>query len=128
MRRLLPREAPRNGNRVRDYPVGLIFDDLRPRPSRLPRLRSRLLDPTACRNARHSTLSGEQKNLIPKMTTPSAPATHEQITRRAFQIWQANGRRPGTAGDDWRAAERELAREREHRDLNDAQDKQDAMD
>jgi hypothetical protein len=62
------------------------------------------------------------------MNTRTTPATHEEITRRAFEIWQENGRRPGMADDDWRAAERELEREREHNALNDSQNAQDAMD
>lgn len=62
------------------------------------------------------------------MITPSAAATHEQITRRAFEIWCETGRLPGTSNDNWRAAERELGREREHKDLSDSQDAQDATD
>lgn len=58
----------------------------------------------------------------------ATPATPEQISRRAFQIWQENGRRPGTANQDWRAAERELEREQEHTALNDSQDARDATD
>ena len=56
------------------------------------------------------------------------PPTHEQITRRAFQIWQEKGRPIGTEQQDWAAAERELQREREHAVLNDAQDASDATD
>lgn len=62
------------------------------------------------------------------MPTPSTPPTHEEISRRAFQIWQETGRMPGTAKDNWQAAERELAREREHRALSRSQDVQDAKD
>lgn len=62
------------------------------------------------------------------MPTATTAATHEQITRRAFELWCENGRRPGTAEDDWRAAERELEREREHKVLSAAQDAQDATD
>jgi hypothetical protein len=62
------------------------------------------------------------------MTTPFTAPTHEEITRRAFNIWCESGRLPGTADDDWRAAERELEREREHNALTDSQDAQDAMD
>jgi hypothetical protein len=62
------------------------------------------------------------------MSTTSLTAIHEETARRAFQIWQENGRRVGTASDDWRAAERELERNRQHNVLNDSQDFQDAMD
>src|SRR5687768_17049739 len=61
-------------------------------------------------------------------STTSHPATHEETARRAFQIWQENGRRVGTANDDWRAAERALERDRQHSVLNESQDFQDAMD
>lgn len=60
------------------------------------------------------------------MSTSSNTPTHEEITRRAFQIWQETGRRPGMADENWRAAERELAREREHKTLNASQDAQDS--
>ena len=62
------------------------------------------------------------------MTTQPPLPTHEEITRRAFHIWQANGRRIGMANEDWQAAERELERERQHVALNDLQDDQDATD
>ena len=61
-------------------------------------------------------------------TSIPAAATHEEIARRAFEIWQENGRRPGMADDNWRAAERELQREREHNVLSVFQDAQDATD
>jgi hypothetical protein len=62
------------------------------------------------------------------MTTTSTIPSHEEITRRAFNIWCEHGRRPGTAESDWRAAELELAREREHGALSDSHDAQDAKD
>lgn len=36
--------------------------------------------------------------------------THDQIRLRAFQIYEARGRRPGFAVEDWTQAERELRR------------------
>lgn len=33
------------------------------------------------------------------------PASHEQIARRAYQIWEANGRPAGTDCEDWFEAE-----------------------
>jgi hypothetical protein len=62
------------------------------------------------------------------MSTKTTSPTHEEITRRAFQIWCETGRRAETANDNWHAAERELEREREHRALTDSQDAQDAVD
>lgn len=62
------------------------------------------------------------------MTTPIAPATHEEIINRAFLIWCQRGRRPDTADENWHAAERELRHEREHQDLSDTQEMQDAAD
>lgn len=62
------------------------------------------------------------------MNTTTTAATHEQIARRAFELWCENGRSPGTADDDWRAAERELEREREHAALSDSQNAKDAVD
>jgi hypothetical protein len=61
------------------------------------------------------------------MTTQHASATHDDISRRAFEIWCENGRRPGTASDDWHAAERDLEREGEHTDLSAAHAAQDAI-
>ncbi len=57
---------------------------------------------------------------------PTIP--HVEISRLAFQIWQENGRRAGMADYDWRMAERELVRQREHKDLTGSQDAQDATD
>ncbi|MCR6655739.1 MAG: DUF2934 domain-containing protein [Opitutus sp.] len=59
------------------------------------------------------------------MTTTHAPITHEDITRRAFDIWCENGRRLGTAEEDWRAAERQFEREREHVALTESQNAKD---
>jgi hypothetical protein len=62
------------------------------------------------------------------MTTNSITTTNEETARRAFDIWCENGRRPDMANHDWHAAERELAREQEHRALSNSQDAQDATD
>lgn len=62
------------------------------------------------------------------MTNKTTVVTHEQITRRAFELWCENGRRPGMAEEHWRAAERELKREREHTALSASQDAKDATD
>ena len=40
-------------------------------------------------------------------------------------IWCEQGRRPGMEEHNWHAAERELAREREHKDLSDSHVAQD---
>jgi hypothetical protein len=34
---------------------------------------------------------------------------HDEIARRAYEIYEARGREPGRATDDWLQAERELA-------------------
>jgi hypothetical protein len=45
----------------------------------------------------------------PSTTPPAPPApTHEQIARRAKEIWMRGGCREGTAEADWLQAEREL--------------------
>lgn len=62
------------------------------------------------------------------MATHSTPATHEEITRLAFQIWCENGRRPDTAEQNWHAAERQLQREQEHQVLTDNHIAEDARD
>lgn len=67
-------------------------------------------------------------NLAFIMTAISIPVNHEQLARRAFEIWCENGRQPGTAEEDWRAAERQLEREQEHVALSAAQDTQDAAE
>ena len=60
------------------------------------------------------------------MSTTAAPSTHEMIAHRAYKLWCENGRKPGSADENWRAAKRELEREREHVALSGAQDAQDA--
>ena len=69
-----------------------------------------------------------RSNNLFDMNPTSTASTHEQITRRAFKIWCVNGRLPGTANDNWRAAELAIAREREHETLTDHHDAQDATD
>lgn len=50
-----------------------------------------------------------------KMSLPSSEGstkrlrpTHEQIAQRAYEIYEARGRQPGFAQQDWLRAEREL--------------------
>jgi len=46
----------------------------------------------------------------PTKALQAAPeVTHEQIARRAYELYLARGSRPGDALGDWLAAERELA-------------------
>ena len=40
--------------------------------------------------------------------TPAAGPTHEQVSRRAYEIYQARGGQDGRHHDDWVQAEREL--------------------
>jgi Protein of unknown function (DUF2934) len=44
--------------------------------------------------------------------------THEQIERRAYQIYLEHGFHPGNALGDWLAAERELTEPSERDDVN----------
>jgi hypothetical protein len=43
-----------------------------------------------------------------KALQPALEVTHEQIARRAYELYLARGNRPGDALGDWLAAEREL--------------------
>lgn len=43
----------------------------------------------------------------PEAVAASLPS-HEDIARRAYQVYQARGGRPGNAWEDWAQAEREL--------------------
>ena len=45
-----------------------------------------------------------------KETSASHRPTHDQIKRRAYQIYLERGARPGNELDDWLRAERELER------------------
>ena len=44
--------------------------------------------------------------------------THEQIERRAYQIYLEHGFHPGNALSDWLAAEKELTKPSEREDAN----------
>jgi hypothetical protein len=44
-----------------------------------------------------------------KLPLPPTPPTHEQIARRAYDIYIAHGRTDGRSEMDWRQAEEELA-------------------
>ena len=41
--------------------------------------------------------------------------THEQIARRAYELYLERGERPGDAREDWLTAENELAKEARHK-------------
>jgi hypothetical protein len=41
--------------------------------------------------------------------TRSTPPTHDEIARRAYQLFEERGREPGREWEDWFRAERELA-------------------
>jgi hypothetical protein len=43
-----------------------------------------------------------------RVTPPTQSNTHDQIARRAFEIWQARGGGDGSHEQDWYQAEREL--------------------
>lgn len=47
-----------------------------------------------------------------------ASPTHEQIERRAYQIYLEHGFQPGNELGDWLAAEKELAEASERRDTD----------
>jgi hypothetical protein len=51
-------------------------------------------------------------------TTNEELPTHEQIERRAYQIYLERGFHPGNALDDWLAAEKELTESSEGEDAN----------
>jgi hypothetical protein len=44
----------------------------------------------------------------PVQATPGQGPAIEMIAARAYEIWQANGCRPGTDAENWYQAEREL--------------------
>jgi len=59
---------------------------------------------------RTSTTAAPRKKRAPRVSgvkTPVQP-THEQISERAFQLYQARGAHDGGALHDWLAAEAEL--------------------
>ncbi|HVE82215.1 MAG TPA: DUF2934 domain-containing protein [Myxococcales bacterium] len=41
-------------------------------------------------------------------TRPNRAPTHEEISRRAYELWAKRGGAGGTAQDDWLRAEQEL--------------------
>ncbi|MBI3181571.1 MAG: DUF2934 domain-containing protein [Myxococcales bacterium] len=43
---------------------------------------------------------------------PEEGPTHEEIARRAYELWQARGRTHGRQEEDWLQAERELGMRR----------------
>ena len=49
------------------------------------------------------------------MNSSTATVSQEEIARRAYEIWQANGCPPGDGSDNWRTAEAELTSGRVHR-------------
>lgn len=47
---------------------------------------------------------------VKKSAAPTAPAhpTHEQISKKAFELWVLSGRQPGRDVENWKRAEAEL--------------------
>lgn len=46
------------------------------------------------------------------MTTANCEVSHEEISRRAYELWQARGCPPGDGSEDWDAAVAEVTSER----------------
>jgi hypothetical protein len=42
------------------------------------------------------------------MNTAEAKVSHEEIARRAYELWQQRGCPPGDGSEDWQVAEAEL--------------------
>jgi hypothetical protein len=55
-----------------------------------------------------STASVATRANVEHEVVAKAPATHDEIARRAYELWLARGRKDGTHLEDWLAAEREL--------------------
>ncbi|WP_224372808.1 DUF2934 domain-containing protein [Hyalangium versicolor] len=56
--------------------------------------------------------TGKAPNTTPSTAAPAPARTgpaHEQIARRAYEIFLARGGQPGNPEHDWHQAERELA-------------------
>ena len=49
-----------------------------------------------------------KKPAAKSITKPATAPTHEEITRRAYEIYVARGMTPGNELEDWVQAEREL--------------------
>jgi len=47
-----------------------------------------------------------------RVSEQSASIPHEEIARRAYDLWQARGCPIGSPGEDWHRAEEEIRRER----------------
>ena len=65
--------------------------------------------------AKQTTTGGSAKRTTAKRATPSRAGTqvelkitHDQIARRAYEIWLAKGRLPGQEQQNWYEAEAEL--------------------
>ena len=62
-------------------------------------------------SAKPSTHNEKETGKVPSTPAPT-PArngpTHEQIARRAYEIFLARGDKPGNPEQDWHQAEREL--------------------
>ncbi len=74
---------------------------------------------------RQSMLGGAQSRKVARRTLPRAPLspvgpesirrrrpepTHEEIAKRAYEIWLSGSREPGHDQEHWLQAERELKR------------------
>jgi hypothetical protein len=65
--------------------------------------------PPTANPAQASTGTATATASAPRSVTPSsASPTHEQVAKRAYEIWVAKGRPQGKDVENWRQAEREL--------------------
>jgi len=50
----------------------------------------------------------ERRVEVAPAPTPGADPSHDAVARRAFELWEQNGRQPGRALENWLQAEAEL--------------------
>lgn len=61
------------------------------------------------RTSSPSRSSRSSSEPIPLKAVPALVPSHEEIAKRAFEIWCGKGRPQGTAEQDWVEAERSLS-------------------
>jgi len=59
--------------------------------------------------SRQETMADKRSGLAEDLEIGDAAPTHEQIARRAYEIYLKRGEKPGSQHEDWLAAEKELS-------------------
>ena len=67
-----------------------------------------MFDPKASQNQKSATLPRKSTSPAVIPSAPKAAPSHDEISQRAYELYEGGGRRDGNDQRDWLAAEQEI--------------------